>query len=154
MKLRCVNHALNGTSSSISVSSITLTPSYSVCTMGEQEIPDSSVRMGGCSYVYYANGKFDIAGATCASSPITIERPGCVLTIGPQSGLSGNLAYANEGSGKLRKVSISGAAEGFTYTFTGVGCPAQGTFTGGTIRGTSTLSATNSGGQAQGISIE
>jgi hypothetical protein len=76
---------------------------------------------------------------------------GCTATIGPQSGLSG-VSYANEGSGKTRSVTTGGEAGGLKYTLKG--CPENGSFSNGVYRGIDTFTATNAGGQQQGISVE
>jgi hypothetical protein len=152
--VRCENYALSGTSASVTPESITLTPVYKGCTVGGEAVPNGFVSAGGCSYVLHANGKFDIAGATCASKPMTITRAGCVVTIGPQSGLSGFFSYTNEGSGKLRAVSMSGFLSDVTYTAVGPSCLQLGTFSTGGIDSVSKLTATNSIGVTQGISVE
>jgi hypothetical protein len=152
--LVCEGYSLNGASASASSASITLVPTYSKCTFNTVSIPDSSVSAGGCSYVLYPNGKLDIAGATCASNPITVSRPGCVITIGPQTGLTG-FSYVNEGSGKLRTVSMSGVASSvMKFTAVGANCNGEGVFTNSNLFSTSKLSATNSSGGVQGLSVE
>jgi hypothetical protein len=158
--LLCQKFSLSGTLASVTSETITAVPTYSGCRFNEEAVPDSSLSAGGCSYVFHVNGKFDIAGASCASKPITLARSGCVVTIGPQSGLStslNGLKYTNEGSGRLRAVSLnrSGSIESVTYTATGESCPTQGTFSTGIISvGNLTLTATNSKGAAQGLWVE
>jgi hypothetical protein len=151
--LNCGSYGLSGTSASLAPEAVTLTPIYKECTVGGEAVPDSFVSSGGCSYLFQANGGFAIAGATCASNPITVTRPGCVLAIGPQSGLSG-IVYANAGSGKLRTVSVSGSTAKVTYTVAGASCMEPGTFSNGIINTSSKLTATNSSGALQGLSVE
>lgn len=157
--LYCESFALNGSSASATPEAVTLTPAYKKCKIGSagEIVPEGYVSSGGCSYVFHANGTFDIAGGTCASNPMTITAPGCIATIGPQSGLSvAGSSYANVGSGKLRTVSLlnQGRIEGVTYSDTGVKCANQGTFTNGVIYVTANFTATNSKGEPQGFSIE
>jgi hypothetical protein len=151
----CKGYTLSGTSASVTSGAITLTPAYKECTVAGEAVPDSYVSTGGCSYVFHANGEFDIAGATCASKPITITGAGCIVTIGPQSGLSG-FTYVNEGSGKLRTVSMSGMTpEGsLTSTYTGPSCFQPGTFKYGRVFSNAKLTATTSLGGMQGLSVE
>jgi hypothetical protein len=152
--VNCNNYSLKGTLASTSAEAITLTPTFKECKVAEAAVPDGYVSAGSCSYTFHMNGTFDIVGASCASKPITITGAGCIVTIGPQSGLSYNLAYTGAGSGKSRSVSISGGVQKFTYTATGGGCVEPGTFIGGTINSPSNLTATNSGGAAQGIWLD
>jgi hypothetical protein len=150
----CKSYTLSGTSASITAETVTLKPTYKECTVGLEAVPDSFISVGGCSYVFHENGQFDIAGATCASNPITITRAGCIATIGPQSGLSG-FTFANEGSGKLRAVAMSGATgAAVTFTSTGPSCSVQGTFSTGKINSAARLTAFNSKGASQGFWVE
>lgn len=151
----CKSYSLSGSSASASTSTITLTPTFKECTVGGEVVPDGNVSAGGCSYVFHANGTFDIAGATCASNPITVKRTGCVSTIGPQSGISSEFTYTNQGSGKLRTVAIGGSSgANITYTSVGASCASEGTLSTGRILSSVTQSASNSGGAQQGLSIE
>jgi len=155
--INCSNYGLSGVESAFSLGLLTLTPSYSGCTWSGTSIPDQNVSSGACSYVLHVNGEFDIAGTGCAGEPITITKPGCVLAIGPQSGLTmeSTTPYTNEGSGKQRKISMnSGAIVGLTYSLSGASCTSQGTFTNGNIRSTILLSALNSSGEPQGLSVQ
>jgi hypothetical protein len=149
----CTKYNLSGTSASATSETISVVPAYSGCTYG-QEGPAATVSAGECSYVLHANGSIDIAGLNCASKPMTITVPGCVYTFGPQSGFPGN-GFANEGSGKLRAVSMSWQYNGLTYTRTGESCEGGvGTFNTGSLFSVAKLSATNSKGEPQGLSIE
>ncbi len=153
----CSGHALNGEATSLSSSSLTLSATYSGCTwIGE----NATMSMGGCSYVLHVNGEFDIAGATCASNPITIsipwaghEEPWCKATIGPQSGLSG-VTYADEGSGRSRSVKTGGIASSVVATGKGVGCLQTGTFSTGSYRSIDRLTATNASKEQRGFWFE
>jgi hypothetical protein len=151
ISVSCNEQTLSGTMAAVSQGTIALTPTYGKCSFVGQLFP---MNMGGCSYVLHASkGAFDIVGATCASSPITIVLANCTATIGPQSGLPG-LSYSNEGSGTLRNVVQAGEAVGLKYTTSGKGCTATGTFTDGAYNGADTFTATNAGGKQQGLSVE
>ncbi len=151
----CKNYSLSGSSASASASTITLTPTFKECTVGGEAVADGNVSAGGCSYVFHANGVFDIAGATCASNPMKVVGAGCTSTIGPQSGIASEFTYTNQGSGKLRTVAIGGSSGAkITYTSVGSSCASEGTLSTGRILSSVTLSATNSGGAQQGLSVE
>jgi hypothetical protein len=148
----CSSYSLNGTSATATAETLTVVPSYSGCTFGSGG-PAATVSAGECSYVLHANGSMDIAGANCAAKPLTITVPGCLYTFGPQS--TSVYTLVNHGSGKLRTVSIGGNPLGLTYTRTGAGCEGgPGTFSTGLLFSYAELSATNSKGEPQGISIE
>jgi hypothetical protein len=156
--LFCESTTYGGTMSTLTATSITVVPKYHGCTqyvegIPKYSIPDEYISMGGCSYQLPQAGGFSIVGASCAAAPFTVTIPGCVLTTGPQTVASG-FSYTNQGSGKERKVSRGGTAEGLTYTATGEGCIAPGTFSNATNRGGITFSATNSKGAAQGFWVE
>jgi hypothetical protein len=151
--LVCESYTLSGTSANATSETIALTPAYGSCKFGTEVIPDSAVSAGSCSFMFHANGELDIVGANCASNPMSITSSGCVATIGPQSGRLG-FTYANEGFGSFRTMSMSGQANGVTYTAVGAGCAAEGTFSTGSILSTSTLSATTSAWFQQGLWIE
>ena len=155
---KCNQLNMSGGMWSAGSSGITLVPSYKECTVTTEGVvePVPNITAGGCSYVLYANGKFEIAGETCASNPIIATQPGCVTTVGPQGGLVLPPPYQNEGWGPFRTVSISAsgsAVEGITYTATGAGCPSPGTFSNGKIWVAGTFSA-QSAGASQGLWVE
>jgi hypothetical protein len=170
----CKSYTYSGTSATATAGSLTLNPSYHSCTWyaaggsnpveladkdisrGEcsypVELADKDISRGECSYVLSAAGGSSITGANCTSKPITITKPGCTVTVGPQTSASG-LIYTNLGSGKLRTVKAEGPSA-LTYTATGASCPYPGTVSDGIIHHRVTLAATNSGGAAQGLSVE
>lgn len=162
----CKKYSLSGTASSLLSETLTLKPGYSGCKLSGVEIPDNYIEMGGCSFVYHINGTLDIAGTGCESSPMTITRPGCVVVIRPQSGLvpwgGGGFTYLTAGSGRLRTLTLHANAEveHVKYTTAGPSCAAEGTYTNGQIldsltpETTPVLTATNSLGEKQGISVE
>jgi hypothetical protein len=161
--LYCETTTLSGTMSSLTAATIALVPKYHNCYVyafpsgGQEEIkvPDEYITPGGCSYEFGAKGEFNVVGATCASKPLTLTIPSCVITVGPQSGLSNKLVLKNEGTGQSRVVSSLGSSgTPMTYTATGAGCVSAGTFTTGLYRGSAKYSAKNSKGEAQGLWIE
>jgi len=142
----CNGYSLSGTLPATSAESITLAPTYKECSMAGQSVPEGFVRRGSCSYVFHVNGTFDIAGANCATDPMTITNNGCITIIGPQSGITGTtFAFLNQGGwGALRTVSMSGST-GLQVTYTKVGplCGGEGTFSNGLIGGSANLSVTS-----------
>jgi hypothetical protein len=152
--LGCSTYTLSGTSASVTAKSISLAPAYKNCTFAGAPIPDNYVTAGSCLYVLHPNGSLDIAGAACAEDPIMITSPGCITTVGPQTGLS-VVKYSNGGSGKLRTVEVSSSSlYGLKFTAIGPGCWEEGTFSTGSIPQVSLLKATNSAGNPQGLSVE
>ncbi|HEX4670284.1 MAG TPA: hypothetical protein VH275_09980 [Solirubrobacterales bacterium] len=160
--LLCKKDSYSGTLSATTSGSITVAPTIQSCTWNanaeEKEISlaDEYVTTGACSFMLKASGGFEIVGTSCASKPITVALPGCLLTVGPQSVASPQLGYSNEGTGKLRSVKIApiGSSVALKYTATGASCPEQGTFANGYFSGKATFTATNSKGASQGISLE
>lgn len=152
--LNCSTYSLNGTSSSASTGAITVTPTFKNCVVEGVSVPDSNVSAGGCSYVLYPNGQFDIAGSTCATNPMTITRPGCTSTIGPQSSAGFRVVNVNEESGKLRAVGISGEGGNITYTNVGASCSKAGTLSNAKVKSAVTLTGANSKGEQQGFWLE
>jgi hypothetical protein len=153
--LGCSSATLTGEAASTKSQAVAFVPSYSGCTFIGQSV---SVNMGGCKIEL--NGgpgeegpSFAVVGANCASSPITFAQTNCKVTVGPQTGAA-SVTYTNEGSGKLRSVVANIAASGLTYTATGLACASKGTFSTGRYDGQLSLTATNSAGQPQGISVE
>ncbi len=152
--LYCNSHSLSAESGTVTTGSITLTPAYKECYWEIPSFEKATVSMGGCSYVLHAFGLFDIAGAGCAASPMTITTASCTVTIGPQTGLAG-LVMTNAGSGKSRSVGLKGAAKKLKFTLAGKGCFNEGTFSSGTFYGAvSSLTAVNSLGASQGLWLQ
>jgi hypothetical protein len=153
--LSCTEEALTGTMSEKVVENFTVVPAFNGCKL--QGVSNPTVSMGGCAFTYHFNRTLDIGGGSCYSNPIRLEAKGvlCVVTIGPQAGLSG-LTYKQLGSGSVRYLMITGRATGLTYTSNGVGCE-SGTFSNGIVGLSGTraneevLEATNSLGSEQGL---
>ncbi|HEX4668769.1 MAG TPA: hypothetical protein VH275_02170 [Solirubrobacterales bacterium] len=157
-QVECESINYSATMATTSAAAIALVPAFHGCSFDSfhevTKIPDEYISAGGCSYEVQAKGAFAIVGAGCAAKPISITTPGCVFTLGPQSGL-GAPSLTNEGSGRLRTVKLNMAATGtVTATATGGSCAQQGTFTEGTMRVVPVLSAKNSSGVQQGLAIE
>jgi hypothetical protein len=158
--ISCESVAFSGTASVVWNEAIAVAPTFHECSVSigggaPTKIPDEYITAGGCSYELNAKGGFAIVGAGCAGSPMTITIPGCILTVGPQSGFVGP-TFKNLGSGKLRTVQVvnNPSTGGLTYNASGAGCVKQGTIVGASPKIAHTLSAVNSGGAPQGFSIE
>jgi hypothetical protein len=152
----CSKFSLSGSSSSAVTGTLSLVPAFKECTMGTtagpKAIPDSNLNAGSCSYVLHANGGFDIGGEGCAANPMTFTNTlGCVVTVGPQS-YAGGLVFKSQGVGKLQTLSVEPVNfTNVTYTATGASCAKPGTFSTAKMGVQAKLTATNSGGAAQGI---
>jgi hypothetical protein len=151
--LYCGQNSLSAESGTETTGSIVLTPTYKECFWEIPSWEKATVSMGGCNYVLRASGLFDIAGVGCAGSPMTITTASCTVTIGPQIGLSG-FSLSNVGSGVLRSVTLKGEAKKLNHTIAGKGCYKEGTFNGVFKGGVSSLTAVNSMGVSQGLSVE
>ena len=155
--LSCGSYTLKGTSVTGLNESLAMTPIWKECTVGGFKVPDEFINAFGCHFVLYPSGKFEVAGKECAEYPMFINRPGCIATIGPQV-IPAEFTYTNQGSGKLRTISMAGTTvKGqLTATFMGPWCYVQGTHKGAEVKlySPSKLVATNSLGKQQGISIE
>jgi hypothetical protein len=158
--LWCEKTTYSGSSSSVTATSLTVVPAYQACTWYEPfgvksySIPNENVSTGSCNFTLGANGSFGISGTNCASSPISVARTGCTVTVGPQSDSTG-LAYTQLGSGKWRGVEMVGSVgAALSYTATGASCPAPGTFSNGYFPAKAAFFATNSGGKEQGLWLE
>lgn len=152
MELYCESLTLSGTSSTLTPTTLTLLPTYKTCTVGGVAVGNEWIGSA-CNFALHPNGKMDLVGSLCAEGALTYGRPYCSVQIREQSNLPG-LKYTNQGSGKLRTIALSGTVTGVKFDEAGSGCPNEGTFTNGVIKITATLSATNSGGGIQGISLE
>ena len=159
--IECEGSTFSGTASIVPTASITVTPSFQGCSLWAKEeykeIPDKDITAGGCSYQLQAAGGFAIVGANCAANPITISAPGCVFTLGPQSGFPGPV-FSTKGSGKSRTVSVpygySNLQKTVTYTAAGAGCVKQGTFNEASPKVRGTFSGKTAGGAEQGFWLE
>jgi hypothetical protein len=132
----CNKYSLSGTTSTVTTESLSVIPTYTNCEFnGIEGIKFGSVKMGGCSLVFHAGGTYDVAGANCASEPITVPvAPTCTVTVGPQSGLPGPV-FSELGFGAGRYVHMTSTFEaGLKYTATGKACVSSGTFTDGSYR--------------------
>lgn len=166
----CSAATFSGTSSSATFAGFTVVPAYHECDVWirtgptkwqDYVVPDKNIAMGDCSYEFQENGGFGIVGSTCASNPIVVTAPGCVVTAGgPKSGSIGK--YVNAGSGKARQVTMLGGTpseisgvEGLPFTVAGTGCAEAGTFSNGKVRVQKVIfTAKNSLGEAQGMWVE
>jgi hypothetical protein len=160
--LTCSEFGPSGPMGSLQAESLTLRPaSTSGCISMSDPV---TLSMGGCSFKFTGSGGFQIVGATCASSPITITDStvpgGCVVTVGPTAPLSG-LLVTGEGTGAGRSVTVSGLnphnVVGLEYTLAGAHCNSikgAGTYTDGVYKDGLTLSSHTSAVGSQGLWIE
>jgi hypothetical protein len=153
VQLRCKQVSYSG-SLEVPVNKVlTLLPAYTGCTFTTGLPGPPAVSMGGCKFELNAEGTVSIAGATCATSPITFTSTfatlTCSLKIGPQT--LTDLRYEVTGSGKERKLVTTKNLVSLKYTAAGNLCPSTGTFSDGTYSGVSNLSAKTNAGAAQGL---
>jgi hypothetical protein len=156
LKLFCAGVAYSGSREIPNSEILTLLPSYSKCTVSGSLSGSTAVSMGGCKLELDVDGIVVIAGATCATAPITysivFSTLKCTISIGPQTLLG--LGYEVTGSGKERKILATQQLTGLKYTATGSICPKVGTFADGTYTGTSLLRAQTQVAEPQGLWAE
>jgi hypothetical protein len=119
---------------------LNINPTYSECKMNVIGFNiNTSVKMNGCAYRLNVHGGLSIGGFSCASSPITIKASNyigkCEITIGPQ--FLGKVPLSNQ----FKAVKISPAISTIAHTATGELCISQGSFSDGTLKGDSSISA-------------
>jgi hypothetical protein len=104
--LTCGSVSFHGTVSGKEVAELTLEPEYSECLL--QAVP-ATVQMGGCAYLFHADGTFEIvskAGKSCVTEPMTIFNTSCLVAIGPQEH-PGGITYHNIQPGATEEVTLS-----------------------------------------------
>jgi hypothetical protein len=144
--ITCKKATFSGTTSSTSTTSPTqtITPTYAECS--DSFGRTATVNFGSCDYVFHATG--GTVDLVCSSGDVTIvietgSTVECTVTLQAQNGINGQ-SYAN-GTGKNGKKDITetSSATNITASTTssgGLGCGiANGTHTGGTYTGTTTL---------------
>jgi hypothetical protein len=133
---------LNGFQTEKTMSSITLTAEFINCTFLGQA---ASVKMGGCDFVFKANGTAVVhrdtgivGGGACIhhSGGITITIAGCTVIVPEQTGLEW-IQYHNTTDSFTGKKAITAepSVTDITYDSTGAACPQQpaGTYNDGTL---------------------
>jgi hypothetical protein len=150
---KCSTRSYAGTSTTVSSTTISLTPSFSGCT----ESP--TIDINGCEYRYHT-GKEGVStqgmSIVCpAGKAIVITSSTCHVTIPAQSGLIG-VTYTNEGSGKTRDVKITHSITGLKYSQVKKNFPGctEGEFTNGTYSGSTTLKGTNTSSEQIGVWVK
>jgi hypothetical protein len=147
---KCAVASTAGTESEAS-SALTVTPSYSECTVGGL---GATLKANSCNYVLHSTnesapftGSMDIS---CSKEGDAIEavQGGCSLKFPAQSSL-GSVELQNTGSGQTRAIAATLNISGLKYTQ--AGCSgSNGTFENGTLTGSSTINS-NQGKYAVGV---
>jgi hypothetical protein len=144
--VKCATATFSGTNATTTSSTAELAATYGGCkAFGFLEVP---VTMNGCKY------KFHLGAATVATTDITgcnagkkieVDAPGCVVTVGEQTGL-GSITLSNAGAGTSRDINASVAVTGITYTVP-AGCilTSAGTFSNGEYTGGATIKGVGQG---------
>jgi hypothetical protein len=148
IQVKCSVATFEGTSSTTSGTDLTITPTYSGCTLGGLA---ATVKMNGCKYTFTGAGSaaltanVDIVGCT-ASKTITVTKGNCTIAVGEQSGLT-HVVFTSEGSASEMDVLATATVSNISSTQTGSECPAPGaTQSDGTYSGTVTVKAFSDSG--------
>jgi hypothetical protein len=141
VSIKCSIATFEGTASTANTTDITLTPTYSGCTLGGLA---ATVKMNGCKYTLTGSAAqtaiLDIVGCTIGKT-ITITKGNCTIAIGEQNNLS-HFIFINEGSASEMDLLAQETVGGMKSTQTGSECPAPGaTQSDGTYSGTTTIRA-------------
>lgn len=136
--IKCSNTTATATAASAS-STLELTPAYSGCTIGGLAATSSS---NGCQLTYASTSESapltGTLGVKCgAGAAIEFKQGTCVFSIPAQSGVGG-LEFTNAGTGSTRTVTTTYGVSGLSYT-AGSGCGSPGSFSNGTLTGSSVL---------------
>jgi hypothetical protein len=152
--IACTSISSTGSRSVLTTTTQSLLPTYDGCTtFGFIGAP---IHVNACEYVFSltsdTTAPYDanIAVACPAGKMIEVTGAfGCVLTVGPQTGLTG-VSISNNGSKTTRDLNVSLNVTGITYTTAGCSSP-DGTYTNGVLHGGATVTADKSAGGQQGL---
>jgi len=145
--ITCTDVSFHGVSGGTNVSSVTITPTYTGCTTDTLGLSAKVTGFGHygesstCDYVLYASGTADLVCAAGAEVGITAGT--CSVKIPAQKGL-GTITYTN-GKGDINaSININNISG--THT-DGFGCPfaSSGSFSNGTLSGSSTVQGSSEG---------
>lgn len=151
--LTCGSASFEGLQTTTRASALTVSAAYKECTfLGFA----ATVSMGGCGFVFNANGKFDIvskAGKNCSTEPIKVETAACKVEVRPQS--RELLKFHNVKPGPVNEVTMEMSVTGVVYKTSGFFCPKNGEFSDGAYTtGNTLLTATKPGGEMVDYSWE
>jgi hypothetical protein len=125
VKVKCNVATFEGTTVFNSGTDLTITPTYSGCTLGGLA---ATVRMNGCKYTLTAVASHladvDIVGCTTGKA-MTIVKGNCTISVPAQNSLS-SVSLANEGAAFTMDVVANFNLSFITVTQTGTECPSPG----------------------------
>jgi hypothetical protein len=142
IQVKCSVASFEGTSIAANGTDLTITPTYSGCTLGGGG--GTTVHMNGCKYTLTGSASLtatvDIVSCT-PSKTITITKGNCTITVPEQSELS-HVLFTSGGSASEMDVLATATVGGIRSTQAGSECPAPGaTQSDGTYSGTVTFKA-------------
>ncbi len=154
--LTCASASFDGLQTAKTVSELTVSATYSKCTyLGLA----TAVVMGGCNFVFHANGEMDIVskpGKNCSTEPISWEvgapeiEISCEIRIFPQTGRKG-LSFHNIKPGTVEEMTMEMKVTGIKYVAIAEneGCKEEGEFANGEYEtGNTILTGAKPGGGA------
>jgi hypothetical protein len=152
-ELKCEVIKYDGTQGPFTSTTLTLTPIYEECEIGEI---NATVTMNGCSYVFHLGQNTENfeanMGIECpAGAKFVVHIPFCSITIPPQGGLQ-KTTFTNENAGATRSLIAHLNIGGIHYVEHGFLCPNETeTTVNGTYVGLATVTGENAGQVHKGI---
>lgn len=154
-EVTCKKASFSGTTTAATVTSVTVTPSYSEChAIFFGLTVNVTVDVNGCAYIIGANGHVTLE---CPENKhIEVTAPGCTTTIKAANNQTmESVSFTNEGTTTGRSIIVDSNITNIAYEEDTVGtntCASPGkATTGGIYTGSVTVSAKNGGGTAKGI---
>jgi hypothetical protein len=137
----CTTATFAGEQSTKTAASITITPTYSNCTLktifGNIAVT-VDFKTAGCDYHFNASGHTEIK-CTTGNKSVVVSGPGCTVTV-PAQTLSKAVSYSNN-AGKT-DIIVDASATGISYSYTGFTCGSGSGTTNGTYDGNTTMVGT------------
>jgi hypothetical protein len=155
-EMKCKIARFNGSQGPMTTTTMTLTPNYEECKVGNQ---NALVTLNGCRYTFHLEEQTEPVearmGIECPTGEeIEIDTPECTITVPPQNPLK-EVTFTNEGAGTTRAVIADLNVGGIHYTEHGLGCAgATVTTENGTYTGVITVKGEDSEEHHVGIWVE
>jgi hypothetical protein len=125
-EMKCNVVKFTGTQGAMTTTTMTLTPKYEECKIGNQ---NALVTLNGCRYTFHLEEQAEPIearmGIECpAGEKIEIDTAECTTTISPQEPRK-TVTFTNEGEGTTRSVVADLNVSGIHYVEHGAGCASQ-----------------------------
>lgn len=153
-EITCHNASYTGTVNALTVQSVTITPAWSNCTTGTEGTGTAfEVHEGDC-VLTFTSGKTGEANHTvdvvCGKSAgFTITHPSCHITVPPQT--TRGVTYTTTVESNKHAITLNVAVKGITSYYESGICVFLGTTQKSEMKGSVTIKATNTTGEAVNI---